>query len=150
MPGLLAALELDEVVASAERAELIEPALGRALAAPRDVPVVVDRDAMALGAAAIEARAVLVDVVLGAAAHELLELLLRERAELHALAARAEAHALGDLAVELELAIGRRELRGDIAPRAHHPAADVEADRAPSRSRPRARSVRMTQPTGTP
>ena len=85
---------------------------------------------MTLGAAPVELGAVLLDVVLGAAANELLELLLRELAELDALAAGAEAHALGDLAVELELAIRRGEFGGDVAPRAHHAAADVEAHRA--------------------
>ena len=125
---LLRALQLDEVVAAAERAELVRPALGMALAAPRDVPRVVDRNAVALGAAAIERRPVRRHVVLRAAAHEVLQLLLGQLAELHALAAGAHADALHHLAVEVELAIGRRALRRHVAPRAHHAAADVEPD----------------------
>jgi hypothetical protein len=80
-PGLLAALQLDEVVAAAERAELIEPALRPPRAAPRRIPGVVDGNALALGAAAIDARAIFVYVIFGAAVDELDELLLGQLEE---------------------------------------------------------------------
>ena len=147
---LLGALQLDEVVAAAERAELIEPALGPALAAPGDLPVVVDRDAVALGAAAVEARAVLLDVVLGAAADELLELASSTLPSFTLLPPAPRLDALHHLAVERELAVGRRALGGDLGAARSSSRSRCRSRPGPSPPRPRRASVRITQPTGTP
>ena len=67
--GLLGALQLDEVIAAAQRANLTHAALGPPRSAGGNFPRVVDRNAVPLGLAAVKVSTVLVDVVLGAAAH---------------------------------------------------------------------------------
>src|SRR5260370_20061057 len=68
--GLLATLKLDEMVTASERPELFDAPFGPSLSTKRRLPVVVDRHAMALGAAAVETGAVLVDIVFGAASDQ--------------------------------------------------------------------------------
>ena len=127
--GLLGALQLDEVIAAAQRANLTHAALGPPRAAHGNFPRVVDRNAVPLGLAAVEVGTVLVDVVLGAAAHQLVKLALVEAAQLGAEATFAHLDALHDRFVKGAALLGRGFLGGDLRAGAHHAAADVKADR---------------------
>src|SRR6185295_6962189 len=100
--GLFTTLKLDEVVASAERAELREPALGLASSTKRRLPVIINRQAMTLGSRAIERRAILLDVVLGSTVNQIIEFASIDCAKLDALATGAQIHALHHLAIECE------------------------------------------------
>ena len=128
--GLFATLQLDEVVAAAERAELIEPALRPPGPAKGDLPIVVDGDALTLGAIAGDARAVLGGVVLGASPDDVLQLGAGEPTVEQRSAARTERDAFEHFLVKGELPIGCRALPGDVALGADHAATNVEADRA--------------------
>ncbi len=126
---LTAPLQLDEVVAAAEAAHLVAPALGPPLAAVGNPPVVVHGDAVALRVAAVERRPVLLDVILRAPAHEVLKLLVRQPPELLTLPPEPHVHPRHHRAVKLQPPLRRRRLRLHPRPRRHHPAADVVAHR---------------------
>ena len=118
--ALAVVLQLDEVVAAAQAAELVLPAPGPRVL--RDVPVVLDRDAVALrGAAPLAQR-------LGAAAHDLLEARLRDRL---ALRARAQARRAASRSRENSFTrSGVAALARDRGAQGGDAAADVVADRA--------------------
>lgn len=104
---------------------------------------------VALGAAAVEGRAILVDVILRPAAHEVLELLLAHVPEAQALASGAHGDPLHHRPVEGQLAVGRGQLgrdvgAGDIIPQ------PMSKPTGPIATAPSSRPVRITQPTGTP
>src|SRR6185295_17724826 len=124
---LFTSLQLDEVIASSERAELRESTLGLASSAKRRLPVIINRQAMPLGSRAIERRAVLLDIVLGSTVNQIIELASIDGAELDALAAGAQIHSLHHLAIECELAIVRCGSRRNLTLSADHPASDVVA-----------------------
>ena len=105
---------------------------------------------MALRTAAVEARAVLLHVVFGAAAHERLEVAALQPAEPSGClppAPSATRSITSRLKASRRSGVARSAGTSGLA--AHHAAADVEADRAHGH-RASPRLVRMTQPTGTP
>ena len=59
LTGVHFALQFDEMIAAAEASQLLHASLWFSFAAPRNLPIIVNRDAMTLSAAAIEARTVL-------------------------------------------------------------------------------------------
>ena len=66
-------LQLYKVIAPAEAAQLLPPALWSSFAAVRYLPAVVDGNPMPLGTAAIESRAIPRYVIFSAAANEIIE-----------------------------------------------------------------------------
>src|SRR4051794_12445879 len=72
--GFLAPLQLDKVVTAAQRTKLAQTAFRSALAAPRNFPVVVHRDAVTFGPAAVNPRAVFADIIVGSTSDQLFKL----------------------------------------------------------------------------
>src|ERR1051325_6628746 len=95
-------LKLDKVIAPAEAAQLLHAAFGFAFATPRRLPTIINRNAMSLGAAAIERRAVFLDVVFSAAAHEIIEFSFGQLPQAMTLAARAHLDAIYHGLIELQ------------------------------------------------
>src|SRR5947207_12007272 len=93
LAGAYFALQLDKVIAAAETAQLLPAALRSSFAAGGHLPIVVDGNPMALGAAAIESRAILRDVIFSAAANQIIEFAFREIAQ--AMALRSEERRVG-------------------------------------------------------
>src|ERR1700686_2613845 len=99
--GAQVALEFDEVVAAAQRAELGNAALGASLTAPGWLPRVIDGEPVTLGARSVHPLAVALRIVGRAAADDRFELLLRQSLELRtADLAGSKRHAPRDLPIE--------------------------------------------------
>ena len=77
------------MIAAAKASQLVHAAFGFAFTAPGNFPVVIYRNAMPFGMAAIERSAVFFHVILGATTHKIVELALGNLAESMALAAGA-------------------------------------------------------------
>src|SRR5439155_2363722 len=124
------ALQLDEMVATAQRAELRNATFGPTLASPGHLPGVVDREAIALGACSIDALTEVLRVVGGAAADDGLEFLLAQMLETRtADLPGTERDPLGHRAVEAQPMLRRCGRDGHFARGRHHAATNVIADR---------------------
>src|SRR5207302_11410375 len=125
--GLLAALQLDEVVATAQRAQLADTAVR---AARRQLPAILDWDAVALRLRAVDALPVRRHVVVGAAADEPFEFRTVDSGETaNATLTDTHVHALHHGPVEGKAALLGGRLSGDARTQRHHAAADVESNR---------------------
>src|SRR6184192_3016445 len=101
-------LQLDEMVSTAQRAELRDAAFGPTLAAPGYLPCVVDREPIALGACSIDALTEMLRVVRGAAADDGFEFLLAQMLQTRTTdLPRTEGDPLGHRAVEAQPIVRR-------------------------------------------
>jgi hypothetical protein len=100
--------------------------------------------------AAVEVGTVLVDVVLGAAAHQLVELALVEAAQLGAEAAFAHLDALHDRFVELARRFSGVAFSAETCELALIMPQPMSKPTGPIATAPQCASVKITQPTGTP
>src|SRR5438067_13184852 len=122
------ALQLDEMIATAQRAELRDAAFGPALAAPGHLPGVVHRKPIAFGARSIDALTQVLRVVRRAAADDGLEFLLAQMLEARtADLARTKGDSLGHRAVEAQPMLRRCGCDGHLAGGRHHAATNVVA-----------------------
>src|SRR5437016_4759054 len=123
------ALQLDEMVATAQRAELRDAAFGPTLAAPGYLPGVVDREPIAFGARSIDALTEVLRVVCGTAADDGFEFLLAQMLQTRtADLPRTEGDPPGHRAVEAQPIIRRCGRDGHVAGGRHHAATNVVAD----------------------
>src|SRR5262245_61810665 len=113
------------MIPSAETAQLLHASLRLALAAPWWLPIIIDRNPMPFGAAAVESRAVFVNVIFGAATHQVIEFVFRNVAQSTTLAAGAHGNSISHCLIELQPLFRSRVADIDIGPGTHHPAADV-------------------------
>ena len=118
------------MVSATERTKLLNAAFRLALAAEWRLPVIVNRQAMTLGAAAVKGRAVLFNIIFRAAANQVIELAAIEIFQLDALAARAEFNARHHGAIERQPLLRRRRFDRHIRLRADHAASYIVAHRA--------------------
>src|SRR5688500_11698515 len=99
------------MIASAQTAQLVHTSLGLAFAAERDLPLVVNRNAMPFGATAVKRGAILLDIIFRASSHQIVELSFGNLAQASAFAAGTHLHPLHHCAIELQL-LFRRSLFG--------------------------------------
>src|SRR6266542_389957 len=130
--GIHFALQLYEVISATKAAELLHAAFWLSLSAPGYYPVIIDGNAMTLGAAAIESRTVLCDVMLRAATHQTIEFAFRQIPQAMTLAARAHFNALHYCAIELPALLWSRGIDEHFRLRAHHAAPNVVTNRSHS------------------
>src|SRR5439155_9600578 len=117
------ALQLDEMVATAQRAELRNATFGPTLASPGHLPGVVDREPISLGACSIDALTEVLRVVRGAAADDGLEFLLAQMLETRtADLPGTEGDPPGHRAVEAQPILRRCGRDGHFARGRHHAA----------------------------
>ena len=117
------------MIAAAETAHLPPAAFGFAFAAPRRLPIVIDRDAMALCLATIKRRAIFLDVKFSASTNQIIEFTFRKIAKPITLAPGAHLDAIHYCLIELQTFVGRGRIDIDDRLRAHHAASDVIANR---------------------
>src|SRR5688500_16476102 len=98
----------------------MQSSFGFPFAAPRDLPIIFDRNAVAFSATAIEARAVFLAVRFGTAAVEFSEFKLGKISEAVTLAAGAHRDALHPRAIKLQAPLRRGLVSQYIRFRAHH------------------------------
>src|ERR1700732_2961085 len=116
--GAQVALQFDEVIAAAQRAELGHAALGASLTAPGWLPRVIDGEPVALGARSVHPLAIALPVVGGAAADDRFELLLRQALEPRAAhLARSERDAPRHLPIDPQPILLRRGTGRHVARR---------------------------------
>ena len=123
------ALQLDEVIAAAQRAELRHAAFRSPRTAPRRLPGVVDGEAVPFSPRPVHALAIVLRIVSGAATDDRLELVLRQVFEACAAdLAGSKCDSACDLPIEAQPILRRRRAYRHATRGAHHSAANVEAD----------------------
>src|SRR5688572_20081750 len=107
----------------------MQSALRLAFATPGNLPIVIDRNAVTFSAAAIESRTMRLDVMFGSATDEVREFRLGKIWEATTFAAGTHRHAPHHSSIKLQTLFRLRCVGWHVGFRAHHPAANVVANR---------------------